>query len=134
MTLFGEAYTEFKDLMIPDTVIVVEAEAGWDDYNDRPRIRAQKVYTLVEARQALIKGVEFKVDYQDTKQFLAKLKGLIRSDLPDDRGCKVWIRYTNDWANGELSLNEQYRIPLEDETLHILKQSFGDSGYKFRYQ
>jgi len=134
MTLFGEAYTEFKDLMIPDTVIVVEAEAGWDDYNDRPRIRAQKVYTLVEARQALIKGVEFKVDYQDTKQFLAKLKGLVRSDLPDDRGCKVWIRYTNDWANGELSLNEQYRIPLEDETLHILKQSFGDSGYKFRYQ
>jgi len=134
MTLFGEAYAEFKHLMIVDTVVVVEAEAGWDDYNDRPRIRAQKVYTLVEARQALIKGVEFKVEAAQAPAFLAKLKTLVRADLPEDRGCKVWIRYTNDLAQGEVMLHERYRIPLEDETLHTLRQSFGETGYKFRYQ
>jgi DNA polymerase-3 subunit alpha len=134
MTLFGEAYAEFKHLMVVDTVVVVEAEAGWDDYNDRPRIRAQKVYTLVEARQALIKGVEFKVEAAQAQAFLAKLKALVRSDLPEDRGCTVWIRYANDWAQGEVMLHNRYRIPLEDETLHALKQSFGATGYKFRYQ
>ena len=134
MTLFGEAYAEFKDLIIPDTVIVVEAEMGWDDYNDRPRIRAQKVYTLVEARQALIKGIEFAVTEAQQRLFMTQLKALIRSDLPENQGCKVWIQYANDKANGLIELDSQFRIPLEDEVLHSLKTSFGETTFKFRYQ
>jgi DNA polymerase-3 subunit alpha len=133
MTLFGEAYAEFKDMIIPDTVIVVEAEAGWDDYNDRPRIRAQKVYTLVEARQALIKGVEFTVAHSQQAEFMTKLRGIVRSDLPEGQGCNIWVHYTNDRANGRMALSHKYRIPLEDEVLHTLKTSFGDEQFKFRY-
>lgn len=133
MTLFGDAYAEFKDKIIPDTVIVVEAEAGWDDYNDRPRIRAQKVYSLVEARQALIKGVEFKVTDEQATAFLANLKTIIRSDLPEDQGCRVWVHYTNDRANGVVALNQEHRIPLEDEVLHQLRTTFAENKFKFRY-
>ncbi len=133
MTLFGEAYSEFKDLIVPDTVIVVEAEAGWDDYNDRPRIRAQRVYTLVEARQKLIKGVEFTVTQAQQQSFIARLRTLVRADLADDQGCRVWIHYTNDKANGLVELDSQYRIPLEDEVLHTLKTSFDNGAFKFRY-
>lgn len=133
MTLFGEAYAEFKELIVPDTVIVVEAEAGWDDYNDRPRIRAQKVYTLVEARQALIKGVEFKVSETQVKTFLSKLQKVLVPDSIPENGCQVWIHYTNDRANGMVSLGDQCRIPLEDETLHTLKTEFSEHGFKFRY-
>jgi DNA polymerase-3 subunit alpha len=133
MTLFGDAYTEFKDKIVPDTVIVVEAEAGWDDYNDRPRIRAQRVYSLVEARQALIKGVEFKVTEAQTAAFMANLKSIIRSDLPEKQGCKVWVHYTNDRANGLVALDEAHRIPLEDEVLHQLRTTFAENHFKFRY-
>ncbi|WP_196157234.1 DNA polymerase III subunit alpha [Reinekea sp. G2M2-21] len=133
MTLFGEAYSEFKDLIVPDTVIVVEAEAGWDDYNDRPRIRAQRVYTLVEARQKLIKGVEFTVTQEQQQSFIARLRTLVRADLADDQGCRVWIHYTNDKANGLVELDSHYRIPLEDEVLHTLKTSFDNGAFKFRY-
>ncbi len=133
MTLFGEAYSEFKELIVPDTVIVVEAEAGWDDYNDRPRIRAQRVYTLVEARQKLIKGVEFTVTQAQQQSFIARLRTLVRADLADDQGCRVWIHYTNDKANGLVELDSQYRIPLEDEVLHTLKTSFDNGAFKFRY-
>jgi DNA polymerase-3 subunit alpha len=133
MTLFGDAYTEFKDKIVPDTVIVVEAEAGWDDYNDRPRIRAQRVYSLVEARQALIKGVEFKVTEAQTAAFMANLKSIIRSDLPEEQGCKVWVHYTNDRANGLVALDEAHRIPLEDEVLHQLRTTFAENHFKFRY-
>jgi len=134
MTLFGEAYAEFKELIVPDTVIVVEAEMGWDDYNDRPRIRAQKVYTLVEARQALIKGIEFTVNHDQHRHFMSQLKTLIRADLEDNQGCQVWIHYTNDKANGLVQLDSQFRIPLEDDILHSLKTSLGESTFKFRYQ
>ena len=133
MTLFGDVYTEFKDLIVPDTVIVVEAEAGWDDYNDRPRIRAQRVYTLVEARQALIKGIEFRVQQETSRDFLNRLQPILRADLPEEQGCKVWIAYRNDRANGMIELGADYRIPLEDEVLHLLKTEFGDDQYRFRY-
>lgn len=133
MTLFGEAYTEFKDLLTPDTVIVVEAEAGWDDYNDRPRIRAQRVYTLVDARQALIKGIEFRVQHDEARNFLERLQPILRNDLPEEQGCRVWIAYQNDRANGLIELGPEHRIPLEDDILHQLKTEFGDAQYQFRY-
>lgn len=133
MTLFGDVFSEFKDMLVPDTVIVVEAEAGWDDYNDRPRIRAQRVYTLVEARQALIKGVEFNVSHDQTRAFMERLQPMLKSDLPEEQGCQVWINYRNDRANGLIALDRQHRIPLEDEILHQLKTEFGDKHYRFRY-
>jgi DNA polymerase-3 subunit alpha len=134
MTLFGELYAQFKDVLVPDTVVVVEAELGWDDYNDRPRIRAQRVYTLVDARQALIKGVEFKTNTQNASDFMKKIKTLVRNDLPEDQGCSVWVNYQNETSNGLIKLGQNYRIHLQDEVLHQLKQDFGDDGYKFRYQ
>jgi DNA polymerase-3 subunit alpha len=133
MTLFGDVYKEFKDALIPDTVVVVEAELGWDDYSDRPRIRTQKLYTLEEARQKLIKGIEFNVDHENAQQFLTQLKSITHDDLPEDQGCEVWIKYQNDWAKGEIRLGNQCRIKLEDEMLHVLKQRFGETGYRFRY-
>jgi DNA polymerase-3 subunit alpha len=134
MTLFGELYAQFKDVLVPDTVVVVEAELGWDDYNDRPRIRAQRVYTLVDARQALIKGVEFKTDNANAAVFMKKLKAMVQSDLPEGQGCAVWVNYRNETANGLVKLGQNHRIHLQDEVLHLLKQEFGDDGYKFRYQ
>ena len=133
MTLFGEAYDEYKGMLVPDSVVVVEAEAGWDDYNDRPRIRAQRIYSLAEARQALIKGIEFKVTSDGREQFNRYLSQLIQPDLPVEQGCRVWIHYTNDRANGVIALGEQHRIPLEDEVLHQLKSTFGEDNYRFRY-
>lgn len=133
MTLFGEAYTEFKEVLVPDTVVVVEAEAGWDDYNDRPRIRAQKVFTLMQARQELIKGIEFAVTDAEAEVFMSKLQPLVQSDLNDGEGCKVWIQYANDKAAGEFALADTFRIELKDENLHYLRQSFGEQGFKFRY-
>ncbi|TCS40722.1 DNA polymerase III subunit alpha [Reinekea marinisedimentorum] len=134
MTLFGEAYQQFKDRLEPDTVVVVEAELGWDDYSDRPRIRTQSLYSLEEARQKLIKGVEFRVDAGSARAFMNELQELTQSNLPEGQGCEVWIKYQNDWANGEIRLGSEHRIRLEDEMLHTLKQRFGDGGYKFRYQ
>ncbi|MEJ2062459.1 MAG: DNA polymerase III subunit alpha [Reinekea sp.] len=133
MTLFGDAYSEFTGRLVPDTVVVVEAEAGWDDYNDRPRIRAQRIYSLAEARQALIKGIEFKVVAEEQKQFRKQLGQVLKNDLPEDQGCRVWIHYTNDRANGLIALGEQHRIPLEDDVLHQLKTTFGEENYRFRY-
>ncbi len=133
MTLFGEAYSDFKEMLVPDTVVVVEAECGWDDYNDRPRIRAQRIYSLVEARQALIKGIQFKVNHSEQDRFRKQLIEVIRHDLPEDQGCHVWIHFTNDRANGLVALGEQYRIPLEDDVLHQLKTTFGEQNYKLVY-
>jgi DNA polymerase-3 subunit alpha len=133
MTLFGDAYDEFKTMLVPDTVVVVEAEAGWDDYNDRPRIRAQRIYSLADARQALIKGIEFTVTTDQQDQFKKRLQQVIKHDLPEDQGCRIWIHYTNDRANGVISLGDQHRILLEDDMLHQLKATFGEENYKFRY-
>ncbi|TXR54069.1 DNA polymerase III subunit alpha [Reinekea thalattae] len=133
MTLFGESYQEYKEALIPDTVVVIEAELGWDDYSDRARIRTQKLYSLEDARQKLIKGIEFDVHSEHSTQFLTQLKPLIQQGLAEGQGCEIWIQYQNDWANGLVRLSDSHRIRLEDEVLHELKQRFSATGYRFRY-
>ncbi|MEX1216302.1 DNA polymerase III subunit alpha [Saccharospirillum sp.] len=134
MTLFGEDYQRFKPLLEPDQVIFVEAEIGWDDYAERARIRAQKIYTLAQARQELIRGIEFRVTEAQTQEFLKRLNDLVRSDLEDGQGTPVWISYESRVAQGQVRLNPAHRIPLEDEVLHRIRQTFDDSAYRFRYQ
>ena len=134
MTLFGEDYQRFKPLLEPDQVIFVEAEIGWDDYAERARIRAQNIYTLAQARQELIRGIEFRVTEAQTQEFLKRLNDLVRSDLEDGQGTPVWIRYESRVAQGQVRLNPAHRIPLEDEVLHRIRQTFDDSAYRFRYQ
>lgn len=134
MTLFGEDYQRFKPLLEPDQVIFVEAEIGWDDYAERARIRAQNIYTLAQARQELIRGIEFRVTEAQTQDFLKRLNDLVRSDLEDGQGTPVWISYESRVAQGQVRLNPAHRIPLEDEVLHRIRQTFDDSAYRFRYQ
>ncbi|WP_108126849.1 DNA polymerase III subunit alpha [Saccharospirillum mangrovi] len=134
MTLFGDDYQRYRELLEPDEVIIVEAEVGWDDYAERARVRAQKLYSLTQARQELIRGIEFTVSERDAADFLNRLKALIRVDLDEGQGTPVWVNYRSGAASGQVRLGEQHRIPLEDETLHRLRQTFSDSAYQFRYQ
>jgi DNA polymerase-3 subunit alpha len=134
MTLFGEDYQRFKPLLEPDQVIFVEAEIGWDDYAERARIRAQNIYTLAQARQELIRGIEFRVTEEQSREFLSRLKDLVRSDLEEGQGTPVWISYHSRLAQGQVRLDPAHRIPLEDEVLHRIRQTFDDSNYRFRYQ
>ncbi len=134
MTLFGDDYQTYKDMLEPDEVIIVEAEVGWDDYADRARIRAQKIYTLIQARQELIRGIEFTVTEAQAEEFMNRLKELIRPDLAEGQGTPVWVNYESGLARGQVRLGPEHRIPLEDETLHRLRQTFDDGAFQFRYQ
>jgi len=134
MTLFGDDYQTYKDLLEPDQVIIVEAEVGWDDYAERARIRSKKIYTLTQARQELIRGIEFTVTVTEADEFMNRLKQLIRPDLEDGQGTPVWVNYESDVARGQVRLGPKHRIPLEDETLHQLRQTFENGAFQFRYQ
>jgi len=134
MTLFGDDYQRYRDLLQADEVIIVEAEVGWDDYAERARVRAQKLYSLSQARQELIRGIEFTVTEAETADFLARLKNLVRADLDEGQGTPVWVNYQSGAASGQVRLGETHRIPLEDETLHQLRQTFSNGAYQFRYQ
>ena len=134
MTLFGEDYQRYQALLEPDQVLVIEAEIGWDDYAERARIRTQAVYTLAQARQELIRGIEFRVTEAEATAFMNRLESLVRRDLAMGEGTAVWVHYQTEQAAGQIRLGGEHRIPLEDDTLHRLRQTFAESDYRFRYQ
>jgi DNA polymerase-3 subunit alpha len=121
-------------LLQPDQVLVVEAEVGWDDYAERARIRTQALYTLAQARQALVRGIEFRVAETEADRFMTQLESLLRADLEEGQGTSVWVHYQTAQAAGQVRLGRNHRIPLEDDTLHRLRQTFAEADYRFRYQ
>lgn len=133
-SFYGEIYSRFKDLLVPDEIILIEAEVSWDDYNDRVRVKAHTADTLSKARERAIAAIEFQVEQADAEDFLARLQPLLRSDLPAQQGSSIAICYSNTAASGELYLDEQYRIVLADETLHQLKTAFPKHRVCFRYR
>ena len=50
ITVFSKVYEQFSDLLVKDTIIVVDGNMGFDDYNGQPRLTVEKIYTVEQAR------------------------------------------------------------------------------------
>lgn len=125
--VFSEVFESYREILLPDQIIVVEGALGWDSYTDNTAITAEKVYSFDKAREIFAKAIEIGFDGSCRGQ---EVVGELAQTLAPFRqgSCSIAICYRNEGASARLLLGKEWRVQ-PSETLFIRLQSLAGTEH-----
>ena len=124
--MFPETYENYGRKVAKDEMLIVEGEVQSDDFSGGLVIRAEKVYTMAEARQRFSQG--FVLDFSQAslpEDFGPRLKALLGPHRAEAEGCGVSIVYAGEAAQARIALGQDWRVQASDDLLRSLRDEFG---------
>ncbi len=126
--VYSEVYNQVSELLVKDTLLIIEGSVRSDDYTGGYSMTAQSVSTLEIARENLAKSLEINVS--NTSDNLAeKIVNILTPHC--DGKCPVIIHYKRQDALVDLQLN--WRIKPDTILVDELKDLLGDDQVKVIY-
>ena len=126
VSLFPETYEKFGRKVAKDEVLIIEGEVAADEYTGGLAMRAEKVYSMIEARQRFSRGVvlDFTAAPMPT-DFGPRLKRLITPHRANTEGCGIAVVYGAERAQARIALGEEWQVQASDDLLNSLRDEFG---------
>jgi len=114
VTVYAEAYNEHRELLVKDSIVIVEGSVGHDDYSGQLAMRAKRVSTV-----------------QHNPQFTEQLA----SALAGARGgeCPVSLLYRQKANQVVVRLGTDWQVVPSDELLQGLRDWVGRGKVSLRY-
>lgn len=131
VSVFGEVYERYRNILMKDAVLVVEGEVSNDDYSGSLKVRAKTLYDIGAARTAFAKELLITVDQSNCQQVNQQLANLLMPYRSE--GCPCVLDYTTLSAQARLRLGDDWRVTASDELLLSLQENFGESRVKLTY-
>ncbi|WP_320409048.1 helix-hairpin-helix domain-containing protein [Candidatus Marithrix sp. Canyon 246] len=126
--VYSEVYNQVSELLVKDTLLIIDGSVRSDDYTGGYSMTAQGVSTLEIARENLAKSLEIYVS--NTSDNLAeKIVNSLTSHR--DGKCPVTIHYKRQDAKVDLQLN--WRIKPDTNLVDELKNLLGEDQVKVIY-
>lgn len=132
LVIFSDVFSECKDTLEKEPLLIVEGEVSIDEYTESYRITARKILTLDQARGIYAKRLLLKINEQQfNEQFVEQLKSTLQ---PFCGGfCPIFIRYQNEKANADLVLGNNWRLRLNQNLLESLHKLCGKDAVAIEY-
>jgi len=107
ISLFREAYFEYRELLTRDAILVVEGGLAFDEFAGALRIRARRVLTLNDACERNARLLRVKLNGVD-----ANFPATLRGALSGFRGGNTALRlsYANASGNADIELGSEWRV------------------------
>ncbi len=133
IAFFSDSYEQNRELLISDTILVVEGEVSIDDYSGSTKMRVNSAYDILSARMRHAKSLYLKVNegvfvngfLNELEETLTPYKG---------EGCKVAVDYHRSDARSMIELGNEWRVKPTDELIQGLRYVLGDTNVKMRYR
>jgi len=125
VSLFPETYENYGRKVAKDELLIIEGEVQADEFSGALTLRAEKVYTIAEARQRFSDG--FVIDFRNEQlpdNFAPRLKQVIAPHRAQVEGCSIAILYAGNEAQARISLGEEWRVQASDDLLRSLQEEF----------
>jgi DNA polymerase III subunit alpha len=131
VTLFADAYSEHREKLVKDAILVIEGQVSFDDYSGGLKMRGKNVRTLLDARSQAVRALELQLDESDFRRdFRAEFQRLLNGS----RGtCPVVIQYRRHGATACLRMPEAWHIQPTDELLQRLRDRYGAERVRLAY-
>lgn len=124
VTLFADDFNLYHDILIKDHLLILEGSVSHDDFSGELRMRAQKVYTLAQARQHFAKGLRLIINA--TERETSPISALHDHLSPFIHGtCPVTVNFKNASASAVLKLGQSWNIIPSDDLIDTLKSLLG---------
>jgi DNA polymerase-3 subunit alpha len=131
VSVFGETYEKYRNIIMKDTVLVVEGEVSNDDYSGALKVRAKLLYDIATARSVYARELEIEVDQTNSGRVREQLASLLEPYRSG--GCPCVLSYTGKSASGRLRLGEGWQVNPSDELLLSLQENLGAERVNLRY-
>ncbi|MCF6318432.1 MAG: DNA polymerase III subunit alpha, partial [Proteobacteria bacterium] len=107
-TFFRDTYFENQEKMLKDEIVVIEGEAGVDNFSNKFIIRAKQILTLNEAIATYCLKIGFITSTHDYQQFSDNLKNLMKTH---GRGkARIYIHHEQNGIVSNLKLGDNFKI------------------------
>ncbi len=132
VSLFSEAWLNFKHLLVKDTIVVTTGTLRYDDFIGGWRLAAKQVEAIdrvIEDRaQRLVLSIK---PNGQGEQLLYQLHDLL---MPHRAGqCGVLVNYTGDCARARLRLGDDWRVRPSRELRDQLETLLGSASVRLFY-
>jgi DNA polymerase-3 subunit alpha len=132
LAVFSEAFSQYRDLLAKDRLVIVEGEVSVDDYTGGVKMSAQKIYDINRAREIFAKRLMLTVDHVKAANGFAT--SLMQVLDPYKQGhCPVYIDYQGKGAKARLRLGKEWQVHPTDELIHRLHELAGKKWVKVEY-
>jgi DNA polymerase-3 subunit alpha len=132
VALFADTYSEHREQLIKDALVVIEGQVSFDDYTGALKMRGKTVRSLLDARAQSVRALQLELDERDFHGgFGSELQGML--DHGRNGTCPVIIQYRRRGAKARLRLPEQWKVQPSDELLQRLRERYGAGRVKLHY-
>ena len=126
VSLFPEAYEKHGQKIAKDELLIIEGEVQADDFSGGLTLRAEKVYSMAEARQRFSQG--FVIDFRQRaipSDFSPRLKEVISPHRAQQaEGCPIAVLYSGTEAQARICLGQDWQVQATDDLLASLQREF----------
>jgi DNA polymerase III subunit alpha len=132
VTLFSEAYSEFRDLLVKDTIVIAEGRVFIDDKTGKLAMRASSLRSLAAARQSRVTDLTIEVCAEKVNEQFAEL---LEKTLAGAGGgsCPVSLIYRQPRNCARIRLGARWRVVPSDELIQELREVVGAEGVALQY-
>ena len=128
--LFGDDFNRFQHLLVRDRLLVVQGQAGVDEFNGGVRLRARQVMDLDEALTRCVQGLDLRILGRPVNGLLDELKEAL---APSREGrCPVYIHFRDDRIQACYELGEAWRVRPSGDLLERLRGVLGADAVALR--
>ncbi len=125
VTLFSEAYEEYRELLTADKILVVTGSLNYDEYRGGLTIRADQVLEFEQARSLYIKAIQLdtaKLNGAVNSDTLNKVEGILKTYMGGN--CNVRLRLVREGQFGIIEFGDDWKVTPTDELLRRLERLF----------
>jgi len=137
VTAFTEVYERHRELIAPDRILVVSGHLGYDEFRGAVSLRAERIWTMEQAREGFGSHLQVLIDHSGPKPALAEASRFreFTNLLHEYAGgiCPVRIDYLSAEARVSLSLAQEWRLAPRDELLKRLERLLGPGKVEMLY-
>ncbi|WP_347331942.1 DNA polymerase III subunit alpha [Marinimicrobium locisalis] len=132
VAVFSDAFSEARDLLLKDSLLVITGQVSHDDYSGALKMRADKLRLLSDVRQERARELCLAVEAGAlSRNFSRQLSELL--DPYREGRCPIVIDYTRQGARGQLRLGQAWHVRPEDDLLQRLRDTYGSDSVHLVY-
>ncbi len=133
VTLFSEAFAQYRELMLKGTIVIVEGRISVSDKTQKLEMRASSLRSLEQARQSYAQDLTIEVNAELVdEQFTELLEKTLAGASGGD--CPVSLLYRQPHNLARIRLGSRWQVVPSDDLLQALRSVVGAERVFLQYQ
>lgn len=132
VTLFGEVYNEYRELLVKDAIIILEGAVAHDDYSGTLGMRVNTVRSLEQARQNHADELQIALREETVNADLVEKIYQVLEHAGEGQ-CPVSFWYSQPENRARITAGEKWRVVPSDELIQQLEDCCGNDSVRLSY-